>query len=520
MAWLTFSKGSFVLGQADDYHLGKMKSMREHWVKCGAQSYSTKSLRAAEVFRGIAQDVAERMFIKAFGLTYNQVPKIDHLKFLDSHQRDGVRWILSRQRSYLAHAPGAGKTCQAIVASVLCGGTGRTVFIVPPALVANWEREIDKFAKMMDVHYTLSTIDSSQHKDFVDWKADFIIVPDSMLHKDWVLYQLQRIPIKFLAVDEASRFKEPASLRTTALFGGVSKDVRSKGLIYKPQHTVLMDGSPMPNRPMELWAPTFAMAPKAIDCMEQLDFGMRYCGPTPNGFGGWEFKYSSNEIELRERLRRDFMHVVTEEQLEHPERRRSILYMPDEIRSREHREWDKKNLQGLMSEAIDDDIKDEHLAHWRHELGKRKVPWVTKYLRERLKDKNEKLLVFAWHKEVCFALHESLLEFKPGLVTGGTEAWEREEIFKDFQEGDGRLIIGNIAAMGRGHNLQKADRVVFVEFSWCGETNIQAEKRASRRGSEKEFVRCEYIVAPGTIDEVVMETIFRKDASVKKIVGE
>jgi len=519
MAWLTFSKGSFVLVQTDTYQLNKMKPMREHWVKCALNSYSTRSLRAAEMFREIAQEPAERMFIKALGVTYDQEINLDHLRFLDAHQRDGVRWILSRQRSYLAHAPGAGKTCQAIVASQLCEGKGTVVFIVPPALVANWERELVKFMGELKIPYTSSTIDSSQHKDFVDWKADFIIVPDSMLHKDWVLYQLQKLPIKFLAVDEASRFKEPASLRTVALFGGTSKDVKSKGLIYKPRHTVLMDGSPMPNRPMELWAPTFAMAPKAIDCLEQLDFGMRYCGPTPNGYGGWEFKYSSNEEELREKLRRDFMHVVTEEQLSHPERRRSLLYMPDEIRSREHLKWDKENLQGLMTDALDDDIKDEQLSRWRHELGKRKVPWATKYLRERLRDKNEKLLVFAWHKEVCFALHESLLEFRPGLVTGGTEAWEREEIFKDFQEGGGRLIIGNITAMGRGHNLQKADRVVFVEFSWCGETNIQAEKRASRRGSEKEYVRCEYLVAPGTIDEIVMETIFRKDASVKKIVG-
>jgi SNF2 family DNA or RNA helicase len=73
--------------------------------------------------------------------------------------------------------------------------------------------------------------------------------------------------------------------------------------------------------------------------------------------------------------------------------------------------------------------------------------------------------------------------------------------------------------MGRGHNLQRADRVIFGEFSWTDELNKQAEKRASRRGNERAFVRCEYVVAPGSIDEKVVQALFTKEKRVREIIG-
>ncbi len=105
------------------------------------------------------------------------------------------------------------------------------------------------------------------------------------------------------------------------------------------------------------------------------------------------------------------------------------------------------------------------------------------------------------------------------MVIGGTSATEREKIFANFQAGTRKLIIGNIQAMGRGHNLQRADRVIFGEFSWTDELNKQCEKRASRRGSEKDFVRCEYIVCPGSIDEKVLSSVFTKEKRVKRVIG-
>ena len=79
----------------------------------------------------------------------------------------------------------------------------------------------------------------------------------------------------------------------------------------------------------------------------------------------------------------------------------------------------------------------------------------------------------------------------------------------------------NIAAGGRGHNLQRADRVVFAEWAWNDETNKQCEKRASRKGRDKDLpVRCNYIVCPNSMDEPILNAVFKKTESVKKVIGE
>jgi len=271
---------------------------------------------------------------------------------------------------------------------------------------------------------------------------------------------------------------------------------------------------------MELWAPVYALDPETIDCMDQRDFGFKYCGAKLNERGNWEFNHSSNELDLHQRLRKTFMHVVPEEMLNHPERRRSLLIMDQDARSPAHKSWERKHLQSLKLNEIDEDASQGQLAHFRRELGIRKIPWIAKYVSERLKNKSEQILLFAWHREVCIGLAEALKKHDPGLVIGGTSGERRERIFETFQSGEKKLIIGNIQAMGRGHNLQRADRVIFGEFSWTDELNKQCEKRASRRGrDQQDFVRCEYIVSPASIDEKVLNANFTKEKRVRRIIG-
>lgn len=487
-------------------------------------TYRTTDFGAAAEFRDYADPETEtRMrgrFVKFYPPLAQPLPR-----WLDEHQKSGVRWILSRSASYLAHAPGAGKTAQAIVAACMSGARGQVVFIVPPSLTVNWERELAKFTGKLfpggpghAQHHWVTTISDTASQDKVDWGALFIICPDSMLTKPWVLHRLTKMSKRLLAVDEASRFKEPTAQRTVALFGGRTGKFQSPGIVRHSKHVVLLDGSPMVNRPIELWAPTFALSPESIGFKSYDDFGFRYCGPKLDAkTGKWEFKYSSNEAELKKKLQATFMHVVPEEALNHPERRRSILFMSEDIRTPRMKAWESRHV-GFSSPSEDQSQGD--IARHRRLLGERKVSWIARYVGDRLDEKNESILLFAWHREVCEKLAVELTKYKPGLVMGGTKSEAREKYFKEFQAGKRRLIIGNIVAMGRGHNLQRADRVIFGEYSWTDEFNKQCEKRASRRGrNQSNFVRCDYIVCPDSLDERVLKSVFRKEATVKKVIG-
>lgn len=520
---LTFDQGKFILKGRNS--LEWAWPLSPIWKQLDStidSDYTTMDPQAAVSFRRFADEKAEAFLRKIF-IQFYDVPTAPQLapelSFLDPHQVEGLNWILTRSRSYLAHAPGAGKTLQAILAALLTKEKGQTLFVVPPTLTINWAREILKWTEWCGLWPSIGIVPTSDGQSNFAWRSEFIICPDSMLTKNWVLTNLTKMKFKVVAVDEASRFKESESARTIALFGGRTKKFKSPGLIYNTKHTILMDGSPMPNRPMELWAPVTAMAPETIDFMSHDDFGFRYCGAIRNEFGRWQFNNSSREEELKEKLQKNFMHVVTEDKLNHPERRRSIVFMSEDPRTAKMREWEKANLKRMNFDDIDEDLSEGEIAAYRRELGIRKVPWITEHVKFRLEKPNEFLLLFVWHREVALALLENLKEYKPGFVIGGTDAESRERGFEAFQRGKTRIIIGNIISMGRGHNLQNATRVLFGEYSWTDETNKQAEKRASRKGSTKAFVPCEYIVAPGTLDEPVLSAVFTKQARTKRIIG-
>ncbi len=541
---LTIKRGKFQLLNPSALQEKELRLTSE-WLSCGMDAYETQSLRAAAGFRRIADEKARKFFDQSFQALY-PLPSVPPLPFLDPHQRAGVEWQLTRKRSYLAHAPGAGKTAQAICAGVIARShedhdrgqyppgemppLSPIVVLCPPGLTLNWAREIRKFwpkiaeALGLGVFWEgIGIVGRTEDQDRVLWRGDFLIVPHSMLCKDWVYTRLRELNPQFIIVDEASALKESTTDRSLAFYGGRYKGTDFPGLYQKARHVVFMDGSPMPNRPMELWAPTYALVPDAIDCLPQRDFGFRYCGGRMNERGEYEFKYSSNEAELRQRLRANFMHVVTEDQLDHPERRRSMLFMDEDVRTPTIKTWERRNLSKVlkMIDAGEDEPTQGELAEMRREVGLRKMPWIVRYVRDRLERKNESILLFAWHREVCEHLYWALNNpiWHTQLVYGGTSPAAREAAFSLFQEGGCKLIIGNIAAMGRGHNLQRADRVIFAEYAWSDETNKQAEKRASRRGSKKAFVRCEYIVSPGSMDEQVLASLFAKQSRVKKVIG-
>lgn len=516
---LQLRKGVFTLVNVESEKVRRALYKNSRWKPIGDDCFETAELGAAVKYREIADARVEKIFQKSLQAHY-PLPYIPPLPKLDAHQYDGIRFILSRKRSYLAHPPGAGKTAQAILAACLRRGfdqkCGQTLFIVPPSLAKNWEREILKFTEWLDIFPTIGRVRDTEKQGEVAWGADFVIVPDSMLAKDWVYQWVKLIPWQFIAVDEASRFKDPLAQRSIAFYGGIYHGKSYQGIFQKARHVVFLDGSPMPNRPMELWAPCYALHPESIDFLNREDFGYRYCGAKLNPRTKvWEFLHSSNEKELHDKINRDFMHRVPETALDHPERRRRIVYL-DDVRSKEHRAWDRRFLSDSFEPAENSSQGD--MAHWRRELGLRKIQRAVTYIEDCL-EKDEPLIVFAWHREVVTGLAEKLLGVHPLVVMGGMGMKEQNANVEAFQNGDTDVLIMNIAAGGRGYNIQRAKRVIFVEFSWTDETNKQAEKRASRKGSAHSHVLCDYLVSANTVDEIVMRSVFTKETRVRRVIG-
>jgi SWI/SNF-related matrix-associated actin-dependent regulator 1 of chromatin subfamily A len=407
------------------------------------------------------------------------------------HQLEAVDFALSGPYKYIFAKPGLGKTIEA--ALIWNKRPGLKVFyICPPFLVANTEEEFSKWCG---------------RKPYV--------ISDSMLAKDETLFQMKKAfgvskkEERILFVDEAHRFKNLTAGRTKHLFKNYFKEFG---------RVVFMSGSPMPNtRPKELW-PVLRNAAPEIFGHNFFNFACKYCGAFKGPFG-WNFDGFTNRKEFKIRLTRSFMLIQKKDLLDLPPKREGILTVGDNQLPKELEGFEtaiKANpayediVRGDVLEFHDIENPDIHQATYLKLLGGYKLKYVIPFVEDLLENTKENILLFAVHKSVILGLKNAFKEFNPIVIDGGVPKEKRQGLVKKYQESKKhRLFIGNIQACGLGFTLTKAERVIFIEFSWVPDENNQAADRAHRIGQTKS-VLVQYTVLKGSVDQRRMESLLRK----------
>jgi SWI/SNF-related matrix-associated actin-dependent regulator 1 of chromatin subfamily A len=421
-------------------------------------------------------------------------------------QLDAVKFALERNRSYLALEAGLGKTiCAALMRNALLT---QTLYICPPFLAANVEEEFLKWGTS-----GIRVARFGKLSEQIWAAANVILLPDSLLAReharDFIRAWVKTANPGLLIVDEAHRFKNDSAERTKALFQ-----------IYFPlfPKVVFLSGTPMPNRPRELFPVLSNAAPQLIDDMSKLEYGIKYCAGH-QGKWGWDDSGATNVEELAKKVVGPFMRRVRKKDVlpELPPKTEELVFIDEELPA-ELLELSRKILKEQSPvDLMKGRIGDEHVATYRRKLGTLKVPPALEFLRFVLEENDDALLIFAIHKETIAALAAGLKNFHPLTITGDVASDERFRRAKAFQANPKhRALILNIQAGGIGFNLTKASRVVFVEFSWCGADNDQAIDRAHRIGQDEKVV-AQYLVHRNSIDRDVMETVLRKKESTQYV---
>lgn len=404
-------------------------------------------------------------------------------------QETAIQWALSRDKSYLALDPGLGKTI--IAASIARALPNIHVYyICPPFLVKNTQYEFDKWAP----------------------GTKLTIIPDSKLH---TFHYAPEQDDEILFLDEAHRVKSDSARRTKAFFK----------LAEFFTKIVYLSGTPVPNRPMELFTILKHSAPETIQGMDKFDYGMRYCAGFQRRIGTgqrvWDFTGASNVPELATKVKKNFMLRMRKEDVlkELPPKTEEVVIIGEDL-TPALTQMDKQILKILPAKDL---IKgaffseDLHISTYRKELGLLKAEASIKYIKYLLTETEENILVFAHHKAVIEKLKEEMAEYDPVVISGETKIGDRNDLVQTFQnQKEHRLFIGNILAAGVGFTLTKATRVIFVEFSWVPGDNIQASDRAHRIG-QKNNVLVQYLVYKNSIDRTVIEAILNKQQTTEKI---
>ena len=443
-------------------------------------------------------------------------PFKDVESILEPHQRKGVYHLLTRKRSYLAHAPGAGKTLQAIAAHWIRRKTTSmdrptSIIVCPPSLVANWRREILKWTPKIraatgmaqtSVNISPVGVNPNTMGVFFDSRADFIICPDSVLFR--ACKQLSQVKSNITVVDESSRFKTPTSQRSQALYGS--------SLIQAAKHFVMLDGSPITLGAVDLWAPMYYLDPEAIDFRTFQEYCEHFTVTEDTRFG-IKYSGSKNLTELRKRFFARFGHGVAEKDLYHPVRLREIVEIGSTNFDTER--FGEEGLSQLGRMPTLDETGNDSLAEYRRRVGSEKVEPGLKYIQGQIND-GKRVLVFAYHREVCEKLAGALNTMP---LYGGVPANVREYELEQFKRGKTKALVGGIGPMGRGHNIQEADLAVFVEWSWSDEENKQGEKRISRMGNDSLVVPCVYLALKDSVDERILTAVLRKQGDFDAVFG-
>ena len=428
-------------------------------------------------------------------------------------QKAGIAYALSKRNVLIADEPGLGKTIQAIgLLNALPESERERVLIVVPAyLRLNWKAELERWLTWRPKIHLDGDITGNE-------KGIFILSYEKAT-KYVAEAREQKVLIgKFdvVVADEAHYLKNPKAQRTKAV------------LNLKAERWLFLTGTPVLNRPVELWPLLTKLDPNGLGSSWR-NYVIRYCAATKTKWG-WDVNGASNTDELNKLLRGKCMirRLKKDVLKELPSKIRRRVYLdPKDSRDLEKAfAREREIFQALITEfgSLENALRQrgigglEELTAARHAVALAKIPQACKYILEALEE-SEHLVIFTWHRDVAYTLRDCLERSQVSCVmaTGDMSTEARHESVKAFQDGKAKVFIATIAAAGTGVTLTRANRVIFIEEAWQPGVVVQAEDRIHRIGQEADSVFAEHLIVSGSVDEIILRALEDKSQVIGNI---
>lgn len=444
----------------------------------------------------------------------------------------GIEYLVQMKKCILADEPGSGKTIQ-VAGAVNEIRPSKLLILCPASLRLNWRRELDKWLTHNLERLDIVSYDSS-------WRAK--------MSKD-----LLSANYDMVVMDEAHYLKNPTSKRSRF----------ASALVRSTERVVMLTGTPIVNRPIELYSLLSILSPKWL--MQRKSFECRYCDAHYENIfvrGGqrrrvWDVSGASNLSELYDivssyvMIRRRRTEVLDQIPLKQrvlspiePESEKAKNLVAElkehylkQIMKAFHcdksfaekiykADWTELDKLGLSAEEQDSlfhhvTVPFEEYAAVRHDLGVEKAPFAVDYIKTLLDgmDDGEKVVVFAHHKDVVDALYDGLKDYCPVKLVGGMSDKAKEDAVQSFQnDPEVRVFIGNIRAAGVGHTLTASHTVVFCELDFAPGNMLQAEDRCCRIGSEAKYVDIHVVFMDGTLDANIYSMLIKKQGVIDEAI--
>jgi SWI/SNF-related matrix-associated actin-dependent regulator 1 of chromatin subfamily A len=403
------------------------------------------------------------------------------------HQQEAKLFLLSRRRAILADQPRVGKTLPTAAAAL----ENLPALIVCPAIAKTvWEAAFTRLAPNVSVYVINGKKDAALPNS-----ADITII-----NYDVLQYGVTHVDrYNTLVLDECHRIKNPKAQRTKAAMLAMKK----------VGHVYALSGTPIPNRPIELWPILHGLG---VYRGGWFDFAARYAKMWSAPWG-LDTSGASNLGELKELMKPHVLRRKKEAVFKDYKDPQVSLITFDLPNDKREQAFDADALMANPNALL----AFEGLAEIMREAGMRKVKAASEFIDDLLQA-GDPVVVFAHHKDVVAELQKLLFVHMPITVVGDTPRAKRDKAIADFQVGKTKCIIGNIGAMSEGVDLSAADTIVFVECTWSTSALEQASSRVENINKSGIPPVIYILTIKASLDHTVLAKVLKKLNVVSQII--
>ena len=411
------------------------------------------------------------------------------------HQKSGVNQIVEifGGRCLLALKPGLGKTMIACLAATHYGK--RILVICPASKRMDWRLEF--------VKWTGLTLKGVCVRSFNEMRTS-----DDLLNRDW----------DCVVVDECHKLKRDSD-----------QTLKILPLLKRVDSVLLLSGTPVENRPCELFNQLSAVRPD-IFCHRET-FTERYADGKI-GSRGWEERGATYLEELAAIMKRVMYRRNDVVVVEHPIERKLIYLAPtdEEFEVLEKQEDRRKklaiaeeNAKTPLEKTIIVKARNKHINEMWRTSGQFKAEVALERVKAIVKaHPSEKVIVYCFHRNNAEAVKTMMDTLgKTVLVTGSTPEKKRQELLNRLANPSSPTRFGvlTISAIGEAVNLAPGVSVViFLELDRTPSKMAQAEARAHRIKCVK-TVSTYWILLNQSSDELLFNKLMDKTKIANTIMG-
>jgi SNF2 family DNA or RNA helicase len=423
------------------------------------------------------------------------------------YQARGVGWMqdtLARTGGMiLADEMGLGKTLQII--ALLVGSPpppeAPALVVCPTSLIANWVREVDRFAPSLTIAVHRGPYRAGIHRDLQ--KSNIVITTYDTMVNDISIFS--SFEWSWLICDEAQALKNPDSARRQAIS------------TIPRRRTIPMTGTPVENSLLDLWSLVDLAIPGLLGT--RSDFESSYPDSTDSAQA---LALLTDPIILRRK--------VADVASDLPERIDIDVPLElDESLAQHYRDVRKTTLAryptaGALVATLQLQLVCAHPWLRRPEgnvpeddasviksivypLATPKMERLAYLLREAFMNE-QKVIVFSLFNRVGELIQEavpSTIRTYWGAINGSTLQEERQPLVDAFSAHDGpACLILNPKAAGAGLNITAATVVIHFTPVWNPAIEAQASARAHRLGQTRP-VTVYRLFYKDTVEEVMIE---------------